>query len=295
MTKKIYEFHDVTDEVYYPTFSTTKRYVAQTFTVGNTGTNEDFVIQEAQLKLLKTGSPTAALSVEVWTVNTSSLKPEELLASGSVTAASVSGSSTFVSCTNFTGLLTLNASGKYALVIYHSDATSANYYRWQGDDASPSSTYSGGNAYQSNDNGKTWALVTASDDLADANFYVLGGKWKTAVCTYEDVINKAGSGANATAKDIATVSNFVLQAEGILNARTRRNWTSAYATLDDDVKGIISEIVSNLAAIKVINYSMAGYASRLEAQAIIDNLYNQSERLINELKEQDVQTFMINA
>lgn len=54
---------------------------------------------------------------------------------------------------------------------------------------------------------------------------------------------------------------------------TRFNWSDAYAGLNADVKYILQEAASDLAAIYVIQYDMSGFSSRAEAVTMCNILY----------------------
>jgi len=100
-----------------------------------------------------------------------------------------------------------------------------------------------------------------------------------------EVQYKAGSGANATAKSEAYVNSFMTQAESFINASCRYNFSDNYASLNVDVKNVLKQIASDLAAIYVINYDMSGYASRLEAEDKINVLRDAALRGIALLKD----------
>src|SRR3990167_9608338 len=90
--------------------------------------------------------------------------------------------------------------------------------------------------------------------------------------TTAEVQRKAGDGASTTSKAEAYVNDFMTQAESEINAATRYNWSDKYATLNVDVKGILKQAASNLAAIYVISYDMGGYTSRTEAENMVNIL-----------------------
>ena len=87
-----------------------------------------------------------------------------------------------------------------------------------------------------------------------------------------EVQRKAGSGASGTSKAEAYVNDYMTQVESFINVVTRKNWSDAYSTLNVDVKGILKEVASNLAAIYVIQYDMSGYTSRVAAEDSINIL-----------------------
>ncbi len=112
--------------------------------------------------------------------------------------------------------------------------------------------------------------------------------------TTAEVVRKAGAGASAVAVDEAYTNDFMTQAEAQINAETTKNWSDAYGTLDVDVQGVLKLAASNLAAMYVISYDMGGYTSRLEAQTMLDVLWNGYLAAIKILKEKNRQTFMEN-
>jgi len=67
-------------------------------------------------------------------------------------------------------------------------------------------------------------------------------------CTNAEVVRKIGENGSATQILEATTNDFISQAESHINAATEYNWSDAYATLNVDVKGILKEAASNLAA-----------------------------------------------
>ena len=111
-------------------------------------------------------------------------------------------------------------------------------------------------------------------------------------CTTVEVQRKTGAGASAVANVEAYINDFVSQAESTINVMTRYNWSDAYSGLSADVKKILSETASNLAAIYVINYDMGGYTSRTEAEDMINVLRDIALRNISILRDLKQQDFM---
>jgi len=114
-------------------------------------------------------------------------------------------------------------------------------------------------------------------------------------CTTAEVERKAGSGASATSKAEAYVNDYVTQAESTINVMTRFNWSDAYAGLDVDVKGILKQVASDLAAIYVITYDFSGYTSRTEAEDMINVLRDSALRGLSILRDKKPQKFMEDA
>ena len=113
--------------------------------------------------------------------------------------------------------------------------------------------------------------------------------------TTAEVQRKAGANASSVSNVEAYINDFMTQAESQINADTTYNWSDAYSGLNVDVKGILKEAASNLAAMWVINYDMSGFTSRAEAQSMLDVLWNGYIQAINVLKEKQKQTFIQNA
>jgi hypothetical protein len=114
-------------------------------------------------------------------------------------------------------------------------------------------------------------------------------------CTTAEVGYKAGAKASATSKAEAYVNNYVTQAESLINSMCRYNFSDNYASLNADVKGILKEVASDLAAIYVINYDMSGYTSRIEAEDMINILRDAALRGLSILRDKKVQDFIIGA
>jgi hypothetical protein len=74
--------------------------------------------------------------------------------------------------------------------------------------------------------------------------------------TTAEVSRKAGANASSTSNTEAYINDFMTQAESTINVMTRYNWSDAYTSLNVDVKGILKEAASNLAAIYVLNYDL---------------------------------------
>jgi len=109
-------------------------------------------------------------------------------------------------------------------------------------------------------------------------------------CTTAEVERKAGANASATSKAEAYTNDYVSQAESLINAVCRFNFSDEYAGLNADVKGLLKEVASNIAAIYVVQYDMSGYTSRIEAEDMINILRDAALRglaLLRDKKQQD--------
>ena len=111
-------------------------------------------------------------------------------------------------------------------------------------------------------------------------------------CTVAEVERKAGTNASATSKAEAYVDDYTTQAESTINCIVRYNFSDNYATLNADVRGILKEVASNLAAIYVIQYDMSGYTSRIEAEDMVNILRDGALRGLSILRDKKVETFI---
>lgn len=106
-------------------------------------------------------------------------------------------------------------------------------------------------------------------------------------------IAKAGYGANSDIiASAATLAKYSDDAEGLLNVATRRDWIADYAIITANFKPILSDVVSDLIAMRIISYDMGGYVNLNEAQTILNVLKDTSTRSIEILKEQKNQEKM---
>jgi beta-galactosidase/beta-glucuronidase len=108
--------------------------------------------------------------------------------------------------------------------------------------------------------------------------------------TTAEVQHKAGANASATSNVEAYINDFMTQAEATINVMTRYNWSDAYSGLNVDVKGILKEAASNLAAIYIIQFDMSGFTSRGEAEDMMTVLrdgFNRNIQLLQQIAQQD--------
>ena len=111
-------------------------------------------------------------------------------------------------------------------------------------------------------------------------------------CTTAEVARKAGANASSVSVAEAYVNDFVTQAESFINVSSKKNWSDVYSTLNADVKGILKEAASNLAAIYVIQYDMTNFNSRNEAESMITVLRDGALRCISILRDKNSVDFI---
>lgn len=104
------------------------------------------------------------------------------------------------------------------------------------------------------------------------------------------VQEKAGAHASSVSNVEAYINSFVAQAESEINVATLFNWSDVYSTLNADVKMILTEAASNLAAMYVINYDTGGFSSLSRAELALDVLrdgYTRALSLLRDIKQKD--------
>lgn len=110
--------------------------------------------------------------------------------------------------------------------------------------------------------------------------------------TTAEVQYKAGANASTTSNVEAYINVFIKQAESYINVTTRYNWHDAYSGLNEDVKHILKEAASNLAAVYVIQYDMTGFFGR-NAQTMISLLLQRFEDCVFQLLDKKREDFIV--
>lgn len=110
--------------------------------------------------------------------------------------------------------------------------------------------------------------------------------------TTAEVQRKSGEGASATSNVEAYINDYMAQAESEINVICRFNFSDAYTGLDADVKSLLKEAASNLAAIYVITFDMSGFSTRTEAENMINVLRDGYLRVVSILRDKKAQEFM---
>lgn len=264
---------------------------AQTFTIGASGDNLTFNLSSVEVLLARVSGDTGA-DFEAMIFETdpagapaNNITYTNYLSKGTLTIQS-SGFSTTPTWFKIDMSGTLERNKQYALVVWVEDT---NDLIWREDASSP--TYTGGNVLTTTNLGRTWTKVAGSDKI----FQINGGSYAGTLCTKEEAINKSGANPNSVATNEIMVSDFVIQAEGTIAATTRFDWVKIYDTLNTDVKGILTQVASDLAAIYMVQYDMSGYTSRIEAEDMVNILRDSSLRGLSILRDKKQQDFLVAA
>jgi|APSaa5957512576_1039674.scaffolds.fasta_scaffold01415_9 hypothetical protein len=262
-------------------FNSNIQFDAQTFTIGTVGDNLTFNISSVDVKI-KGGDADDTALVSVQGVKPDGTPDGVSISTGTSAAIGETARWMNVTMTN----AALKASTQYCLIV--NPGAGASYtIGWREDESSAS--YAGGSLWRTNDTGGTWAEESTKDKM----FQINGGDYAGTLCTLADARNKGGANASSTATNESLVSDYVKQAEGIINAVTRFDWVAQYASLTDEVKFILNQTASDLAAIYIITYDMSGFTDRVEAETMV-NVYRESvARGLSLLRNQEVKSFMV--
>lgn len=103
---------------------------------------------------------------------------------------------------------------------------------------------------------------------------------------------KLKAGSNLPTLTAAQYTQLINQAESYINVLTKVNYTDTYSGLDADLKMLLEEACSNIAAIYTIQYDMSGYTSRAEAQTMLNVLWDRVDKGIELLKEKQNTDFI---
>jgi len=269
------------DEVYEKECTETD-WVAQSFTIGNVGTNIAFNVSSVHLKLKANSS--ATISAKIFNTNPVGEPTGSALssgtASGSIFTSDDAGKWGRISVSTFT----LQPSTEYALVI---SGDSFEPVAPRADGSSPS--YSGGNVFWSNDSGDTWT----SDTTTDLMFQINGADEEGTLCTLGEAIAKAGANAPTNSVSPLLVTQWVKQAESLINVETEYNWVDNYDELNEDVKYILNRVCSAIAAVDIITYDLSSYTDgRPEAETMINVLREESSNGLKLLKDRAKKLFI---
>ena len=116
--------------------------------------------------------------------------------------------------------------------------------------------------------------------------------------TTAEVQRKVGVNANATSNVEAFINQYITEAESYINVVSGKNWSDTYSGLNVDVKGVLKEAASNLAAIYVLNYDfglISAATSRNEAEDRVTVLWERFQQCIEALKEIGTTKFISDA
>lgn len=90
------------------------------------------------------------------------------------------------------------------------------------------------------------------------------------LCTSGAAILKAGTHANSTIiASGSALATWSTEAEGRIEAETRRTWVANYSGLSTGIKGVLGDVCSSLIAMNIVAYDTTGYLTR-EADTLLN-------------------------
>jgi len=109
--------------------------------------------------------------------------------------------------------------------------------------------------------------------------------------TTAEVQRKTGANASSTANVEAYINQFMTEAESTINTLCRYDFSTAYPNLKDQVKAILKDVASSMAAMSVINYDLDAIG-RNTAETMLNVLSNTINRGLSLLKNKENQDFI---
>jgi len=110
--------------------------------------------------------------------------------------------------------------------------------------------------------------------------------------TSDEILVKAGENVDSTGATESRINDLCKQAESYINVISRTNFSDSYSGLNTDIKQILAEAESNLVAIYLISFNMAGYTTRVEAEDMLNILKVRFNECIKILGDKTVVKFI---
>jgi hypothetical protein len=110
------------------------------------------------------------------------------------------------------------------------------------------------------------------------------------LCTSAAIIQKAGYNVSSTTATSGTLlASFCDQAEATLSMKTRYDWVTNYASVNANLKPMLADATSDLAAMKVISYDLGRYTGLGYANTMLNVLKNNFDQIVVDLREKTFQ------
>ena len=104
--------------------------------------------------------------------------------------------------------------------------------------------------------------------------------------------SKAGENVDVTGWTEANINQWSAEIESKINISSNNNFSDIYATLNADVKKILTIIASNYAGIHGIMFNMNAFTSRIEAEDMINVLWASMQSNLDLLRDPSSVKFM---
>jgi hypothetical protein len=110
--------------------------------------------------------------------------------------------------------------------------------------------------------------------------------------TSAEVLAKCGQGVSAAGSAEANINQYCAEAESYINVLCRYNFSDNYAAMNADVKKILTEACSCLAAIYIIQYDPFAYRSQRHAENLVNINWARFENCLHLLNTAEATTFI---
>ena len=114
----------------------------------------------------------------------------------------------------------------------------------------------------------------------------------TTLCTSGAVKLKAGANVSTALTD-AQYTTLINEAESFMSVNSKYDWVSNYSSLSTQGKAFLEDATASHAAFSAINYNMANYTSRVEAQVMLNTNWNKVVESVNLLRDDKFRSFII--
>lgn len=112
------------------------------------------------------------------------------------------------------------------------------------------------------------------------------------LCINADVIKSAGNLASTTYTAEAYTNVYIKMAEGEICVQSRYDWVANYSSISTIGKEFLRSTAAKLAAFYIIEQNLSSYSQLMEAQTIMDGLWNNVVENINLLRDQDYKAWI---
>lgn len=241
LSDTLYERYNTGDNTYVVNYGA--YWTAQTFTIGNTGTNEDHNITSVKLLLARAGSP-GTVTVSIRATDGSGYPTGNDLTSGTLNGNDFTTDSAGLWYEFTLTPYGLSASTKYAVVERNQGTNPGNTVKWRLDTTTP--TYTGGSYFSSGNSGSVWTPNTDYDTMFEE--YGLSGG---AALSYNasDTMAISDSIATKSVMKFAKADTMAISDAGGVAASLAMKHTAADTVAISDAGGVATVSIMKYAAV----------------------------------------------
>lgn len=270
------------DEDYVESGISTAEIVGQTFTIGTTTADADYLMTSVDIKLVLLGAPTATtITAEIFELDLENKPVGTAISTGTSAIANFSdtagGTWTKISMEN----ITLKKSTTYGLVVYGNGTVG----HWRADGTAPA--YAGGNAIWSDDTGATWTIDTTSDLMFSINTDYLG-----TIASEAEMNLMAGKNLDPTGNTTTNHNSLISYAEAYLCNLVKYDIVTNWDSLNATYKKMFSEWAARFAGNQLIIYNPADYYDLIAAEDSMTYHLYRMQQIEKILENSSIQDFL---